>query len=250
MKKALKFKDALDTMKFQKPELTVSEGILNECDSSIDYFKGNPISFYTDKVKLQLAVLHRTLRKIASNLGCVKLHYTDKVSKQDYFVQPNFELHQFFFSKSTAELLVNHFDSYKKICCLCTPRLAHEWWHDRQRIVTVLDIDDRFNYMPGYQYFDLKNPVELKMEFDLVIADPPFALLVDELRKSLYSVTAHSPEATICIIFPIAKEERLFAAFKDLQLQRVSFPNLRWNNLKNVYNHLFGFYSNRDISIK
>jgi hypothetical protein len=103
--------------------------------------------------------------------------------------------------------------------------------------------------MPGYQYFDLKNPVELKWS-SILSSQIPFALLVDELRKSLYSVTAHSPEATLCIIFPIAKEERLFAAFKDLQLQRVSFPNLRWNNLKNVYNHLFGFYSNRDISIK
>ena len=111
----------------------------------------------------------------------------------------------------------------------------------------------RFGALP--EFFNVKSFAKLrignvKMEFDLVIADPPFALLVDELRESLYSVTAHSPEATLCIIFPIAKEERLFAAFKDLQLQRVSFPNLRWNNLKNVYNHLFGFYSNRDISIK
>jgi len=192
--------------------------------------------------------LYQLLKNIAGKAGFMGLYFTNKVRREDFFLKPDFSMNQFFFNKSTAGFLVATFDRYNDICCLCTPRLAHEWF-ERGRTVALLDIDERFSYLPGYTYFELRNPIKLTKEFDLIIADPPFSMTAYEIRRAIDVITSQRFEITLCIIFPIDRENELLTAFSEWNLRHVPFQNLQWNNIKSSYHNLYRFYSNRHAEI-
>src|SRR5450432_1332102 len=76
---------------------------------------------------------------------------------EDFFVTPDFNLGQFFYTRDTARRLADWLGGYRNPCCLCTPRLAAEW-SARGRTVRLLDYDQRFEVLPGYRHFDLLKP--------------------------------------------------------------------------------------------
>jgi len=195
-----------------------------------------------------LPKLYCFIKSIANHLGFMGLYFTKKVSREDFFVKPDFSLDQFYFNKKTARFMVSMFNHYNNICCLCTPRLAHEWF-EGGRTVTLLDIDERFTYLPGYRYYDLRNPIKLPMIFDLIIVDPPFFLTAHEIHKAIDAIASQSLETTLYLIFPIERENELFAAFSEWNLSRIPLQNLQWNNIKMSYHSLYGFYSNRPNEI-
>lgn len=43
----------------------------------------------------------------------------------------------------------------KKVCLICCPSLAKAFYEQHNIVVTCLDIDKRFENLPGFQYFDL-----------------------------------------------------------------------------------------------
>src|SRR5690242_2685130 len=112
-----------------------------------------------------------TVRRAPAN--SVLKWFTPSVAADDVFVQPDFNLGQFFYTGETARRLADALDSYERPCCLCTPRLATEW-HQRGRLVRLLDYDLRFNSLPGFRHFDLLKPEPLDEDFDVVVFDPIF----------------------------------------------------------------------------
>jgi hypothetical protein len=196
-----------------------------------------------NRIKLSLPGLYRFIKNIAGIFGFRSIYFTKKVSREDFFVKPDFDLNQFFFNKSTADFMVSLFDHYNDICCLCTPRLAHEWF-ERGRTVTLLDIDERFAYLPGYRYYDLRNPINLSAVFDVIIVDPPFFMAAHELRKAIDLIASPCLQTTLCLIYPVEREEELLAVFKEWNLQRTPLQNLQWNNIKGAGHSLNGFYCN------
>jgi Probable N6-adenine methyltransferase len=98
--------------------------------------------------------------------------FTPDIMAEDRFVLPHFDISQIFFSARTTRALVDAFNSYRTPCCLCTPRLAAEWFN-RGRKVTLLDVDYRFAAFSDFIYYDILYPTSLLRTFDLIVVDPP-----------------------------------------------------------------------------
>ena len=46
----------------------------------------------------------------------------------------------------------------QKLCLICAPTLAKAFKEDYDLTITILDIDKRFDNLPGFRYFDLRDP--------------------------------------------------------------------------------------------
>ena len=71
-----------------------------------------------------------------------------------------YELHeneQYFFDNSTLEHLSSFLSSWRTPCCLCTPLLGKRLV-DLGLNVRILDIDPRFESVPGFRKFDIYRP--------------------------------------------------------------------------------------------
>jgi len=168
--------------------------------------------------------------------------FDPSVAKEDFFVRPNFALGQFFFSAQTARALVQRFDRYRNPCCMCTPRLAHEW-ASRGRTVRLLDCDVRFATLPGFRRFDLLRPERIDEDFDLVIVDPIF-VPAEQLRRAVELVmppVVRGSTADLFITFPVERESELLAAFTGYGLMKTDV-NLKHNNVKASADGAFGLY--------
>ena len=48
----------------------------------------------------------------------------------------------------------------EKVCLICAPSLSKAFYDQLGYTVTILDIDKRFEELPGFIYFDLQKPEE------------------------------------------------------------------------------------------
>ncbi len=99
------------------------------------------------------------------------------------------EIHQreqYFWTQQTIHKLATFLEPYKHPCLLCCPTLGQEL-ERRRKPCTILDIDKRFNFLKGYQYYDIWGSNEvINEEFDIIVADPPFySVTVSHLFKSI-----------------------------------------------------------------
>lgn len=173
--------------------------------------------------------------------------FTPHVSHEDAFLPPDFQLGQFFYSADTARRLAEVFDHYASPCCLCTPRLGEEW-RRRGKHATVLDIDTRFEHLPGFRKFDLNNPIEIHEVFDVVIFDPVFQsaqTLRRPLDLALAGTTRQNKKPDLFMTFPVAREGEMLAVFQDFNLKPLTF-SLSYNNVKESYKNLFRLYGPRE----
>ncbi len=89
---------------------------------------------------------------------------------------------QFLFTKDCINGMMNSImeffperkDIEEKVCCMCVPSLAKAFWDVHGIKITSLEIDERFESLPGHTYFDIINPEPLGRKFDLIVFDPPF----------------------------------------------------------------------------
>ena len=171
--------------------------------------------------------------------------FTEHVKGEDYYLEPNFNFSQYFFTKDTAVSLVTALDTFKNPCCLCTPRLADEWLK-RGRVVTLLDIDSRFQYLPGFRQFDLRSPVTLDEKFDVIVIDPPF--FVAEALLPLVRLLARDTNAALFLVFPKEREKELIEVFSEFHLKSTGI-SLAHCNVKRESTFLFALYGSQRISI-
>lgn len=74
------------------------------------------------------------------------------------------DLEQYFFTVNILEkYMQSFFMKYqdketieKKVCLICCPSLAKAFYEYHNIVVTCLDIDKRFENLPGFKYFDLQ----------------------------------------------------------------------------------------------
>jgi hypothetical protein len=100
-------------------------------------------------------------------------------------IHENHQLRQFFFDPPTIKALAEFVNQYENPCCLCTPMVAKAL-HEKGRAVRVLDIDERFRFLPGFMLYNLYRPAYLQEDFDLVLVDPPFhAVGLGQLFKAI-----------------------------------------------------------------
>jgi hypothetical protein len=162
----------------------------------------------------------------------------------------NHKWEQFFWTRETVEEIIKGlaYVYEEKTCCMTTPSLAHRW-HELGRDEVLLDIDTRFNYLPKFRFFDIRNPVYENQEnpFRLLVLDPPFFVIpVDEIRAAVDTITGGDFSTKIIIAWLLRAEKSLRIAFRPynlvpttFQLQYASIKPNKWKN--------FVLYSNIDL---
>ena len=83
------------------------------------------------------------------------------------------ENEQYFFSNATLDELASFVARWERPCVLCAPLLGSKLASEGVS-ATVLDIDRRFEEVPGFVYYDVQRPHYLADRFDLIVCDPPF----------------------------------------------------------------------------
>jgi len=170
------------------------------------------------------------------------------------------EVEQYFFTEEVIKNLIDSLEYEENIVCLGTPAVADGFYKFKQKIVTCLDIDSRFNYLPGFQFFDILNsPDEINFKTDLLIIDPPFfKMSLVELYNCVEKLTGGNKSTKITFAFVHREERALLNIFKSYNLQLTKFqleyrtvePN-RWNNYALYSNFEMGkikFFNKKKIS--
>jgi hypothetical protein len=158
---------------------------------------------------------------------------------------------QFFWSRETVEKLAKacEFTFVEETCCLTTPSLAH-YWHENGREETLLDIDTRFSYIPGFKYYDLRKPdpdIGPDDNFRLLIIDPPFFIVpIETIGEAVDQITGKDYDTKIIIGFLSREEKRLQLAFEHYCLKPTKFP-LQYPSIKENKWQNFVLYSNIDL---
>lgn len=167
--------------------------------------------------------------------------FTPDISSEDTFVLPNFQSSQIFFTARTTRALVDAFDSYKTPCCLCTPRLAAEWFH-RGRRVTLLDVDNRFAAFSDFIYYDILYPTPLARTFDLIVVDPP--AFDPEWIHATINVLSRGLKPDIFLVFRFAQRADVLRIFRDYGVQVINFA-LCYCNVRSEWQTVFRLYGSR-----
>lgn len=165
---------------------------------------------------------------------------------QDGFVERH-DLEQYFWSEKTVQGLQQALEYQEDVCCLTTPSLAHAWHIDGREEV-LLDIDDRFDYLPRFRLFDLRAPVpDPEEDFSAIVIDPPFFYIpMKQIRDAVLTVSGGRTDVPLLIGFLIREEAQLLEAFKEFGLKKTKFP-LEYATVKPNKWANYALYSNVDL---
>ena len=160
-----------------------------------------------------------------------------KLYVSDKFVTPDYENQQYFFTSESVKYLVDHLDHFENPCCVGTPSLVKEWF-ERGRNVRLLDIDKRFNFLPGYKYYDITKPDRFDEKFDVIIMDPTFGWGEGILLKTVNILSHNNHSQKIFLVHMADHELSILEIFKDYQLKPTEYypkyANLRGEGRKFV----------------
>ena len=129
------------------------------------------------------------------------------------------ENEQYFFDAETVDRLAQVATTYEHVCCICAPTLGRRLAADG-RTVAVLDIDERFSDVPGFQAYDLTRPTWLATSFDVIMCDPPFFnLSLSQLFAAIRTLSHNDFDRPILISYLVRRERALLRAFDRFDLQ-------------------------------
>lgn len=159
------------------------------------------------------------------------------------------ELEQYFWTSKTVSDLLDACQYITNTCCFTTPSLAHAFY-EKGRNEKLLDIDERFNYLPRFEKFDITNPHPMEDEddhFNIIVIDPPFFYITtQQLLEATNIITNHDYSTKIIIAYLVRFEYALLETFKPYGISETNLtpeyahikPN-KWRNFK--------IYSNIDL---
>ena len=155
-------------------------------------------------------------------------------------------LEQYFWTSKTVKDLLKACEYITNTCCFTTPSLAHGFYQNG-RNEKLLDIDERFKYLPRFEKFDIKNPHLLDEEFNIIVIDPPFFnISTQELFEATNKITNCNYSTNIIIAYLVRFEYALLETFK---LYGISETNLtpEYAHIKSNKWRNFKIYSNIDL---
>ncbi|BBN06502.1 hypothetical protein MPTK1_3g21710 [Marchantia polymorpha subsp. ruderalis] len=161
------------------------------------------------------------------------------------------DLEQYFWTTSTVDALCRALTFEPELCCLSTPSIAQAFWIQEDRAVTLLDIDTRFDYLPGFRFWDLRHIPSLPMgeaeTFRVLVFDPPFFYIpMADLYRAVLEVCKGDTSTGLMIGFLVRKEANLFAHFREFRLSKTKFV-LEYANVKPNKWRNYALYSNVDL---
>jgi hypothetical protein len=159
------------------------------------------------------------------------------------------QIEQYFFSENVIRNICDALEYEEKILCLGTPAVADGFYKIKNKSVLLLDIDNRFDYLPGYIYFDILKYQDIKIDKpNILIIDPPFfKLSLVDLYNCVESLTEGDKKTKIIFAYVHREEKALLNIFKAYKLQLTKFkleyryvePN-KWEN--------YSLYSNCEFN--
>ena len=137
-----------------------------------------------------------------------------------------FERHQheqYFFDQATVNHLAHFAQTFTHPCCLCAPMVGRELVR-RGTKVTILDRDERFADLPGFQKYDLYRPVWLGQPFDLILCDPPFFnVSLAQLFQAIRLLSRYDTSQPLLICYLKRREASLLGTFAAFGLQPTGY---------------------------
>ncbi|MEL6613290.1 MAG: hypothetical protein AAFQ53_14415, partial [Bacteroidota bacterium] len=128
-----------------------------------------------------------------------------------------------FLRRHTRDALADALAAYGYVCCLCAPTLA-ETLVKRGQQVTLLDLDERFAHVPGFQRYDLTKPEWLESEFDVIVCDPPFfTVSLTQLRQALATLSHHRTEVPVLVSYLTRRDRKILTNFAEYDFRPTGF---------------------------
>jgi hypothetical protein len=156
------------------------------------------------------------------------------------------DLEQYFWTEETVDRLKIALTNASDCCCMATPSLAYSW-HCEEREEVLLDIDTRFDFLPKFRYWDIRQPTEIADPVRYIVFDPPFFYIdMDTLYRAVLTACGGNTKTKLLIGFLKREEPLLLKVFSAFGLKRTNFqlnyahvsPN-KWRN--------YALYSNVDL---
>lgn len=150
---------------------------------------------------------------------------------------------QYFFDPTTIANLADFVQGFAQPCCLCTPMVGRELVR-RSVKLTILDSDERFADLPGFQKYDLYRPVWLGQPFDLILCDPPFFnVSLSQLFQAIRLLSRYDSNQPLLICYLKRREANLLGTFGAFNLQPTGY-NPGYLTVQAVDRNEIEFYSN------
>ena len=157
-----------------------------------------------------------------------------------------YELHkneQYFFDEETLSHLVSFLAAFNRIGVLCAPMLGLAL-SKVDRNVTILDIDERFEKVPGFLTWNIYRPQRLPQEFDIIICDPPFfKVSLSQLFKAIKVLAHYNLDQKLLISYLHRRNSAIIGTFTPFKLEGTGFyPS--YTTIKKTEKNKIEFFGN------
>lgn len=164
-------------------------------------------------------------------------------------IEEDHDLEQYFWTKKIVQRILNATQwTYTECCCFTTPSLAQAY-HETGNEQALLDIDERFEYLPRFERFDITDPHSPAGagSFQILVIDPPFfGITVQQLYDATELITEGNGDTKIVIGYLTRMEHALLKTFRKYGISETSasleYAGIKPNKWKN-----FTLYSNVDL---
>jgi hypothetical protein len=90
--------------------------------------------------------------------------------------------------------------------------------------VAILDIDERFSDLPGFQKFDLYRPHWIGDKYDLIICDPPFwNVKLSQLFTAIRLLAQHDYQQPLLVSYSARRDANLIGVFWQFGLKPTGY---------------------------
>ena len=153
------------------------------------------------------------------------------------------ENEQYFFSNATLDELASFVARWERPCVLCAPLLGSKLASEGVS-ATVLDIDRRFEEVPGFVYYDVQRPHYLADRFDLIVCDPPFFnVSLSRLFAAIRELSHNDFSQPLLISYLHRREAAILGTFGRFDIRPTGYRP-EYQTVKAVERNDIRFFSN------
>lgn len=159
-----------------------------------------------------------------------------------------YELHQneqYFFDDATINGLADFVigNGFVFPCCLCCPLLGRELVN-RGIETRILDCDQRFADVRGFQTYDLFRPAWTGERYGIVICDPPFfKVSLSQLFNAIRLLAQHDFAQPLMLFYLSRRAQNVTATFARFELQPTNWQPNYQTVQRNQRNQIEAFFN-------
>ena len=137
--------------------------------------------------------------------------------------QEQHEQEQYFFRGPTAAALCCALAAFDRPCVLCAPLVGAQLAR-RRNDVRILDIDRRFESVPGFAHWDVLRPRFLNERFGVIFCDPPFfSVSLSRLFRSVRMLARADFATPLAITYLSRRADAIRSAFGPFDLRPTGY---------------------------